>query len=79
MTTEGAKMTNEWEPIRTAPRDGTQIEVAWIVNYPNIEKIEITRWIGDSKKGKWEGDWTDRKSTRLNSSHSDRSRMPSSA
>lgn len=58
MTTEGAKMTNEWEPIRTAPRDGTQIEVAWIVNYPNIEKIEITRWIGDSKKGKWEGDWT---------------------
>ena len=37
--------------------------------YPEIEKLD-----NDALRAK-----TDRKSTRLNSSHSDRSRMPSSA
>ena len=50
-----------------------------ILNYMNFHGIEKANLLGHSLGGHYR-DWeTDRKSTRLNSSHITRSRMPSSA
>ena len=57
----------------------TLIKNAQIVNEGKIFKADVLIENVDSTWG-WYRDWeTDRKSTRLNSSHSAKSRMPSSA
>ena len=54
--------------------------MAWI-KVGQLQKGKIfTVYSGETFDWKWYRDWeTDRKSTRLNSSHSAKSRMPSSA
>ena len=51
--------------------------------YPGTDEfLKMTSWCEANAKGSWDsymGYFADRKSTRLNSSHTDISRMPSSA
>ena len=58
---------------RGLSRGHNQFEIAWGENMVTLEK-------GRAGPNTWHGwGWIDRKSTRLNSSHSQQSRMPSSA
>ena len=60
--------------IRTGKHPKTAV-VIWIVVAD--DEVFVRSWLG--AKGRWYRDQRDRKSTRLNSSHITRSRMPSSA
>ena len=67
------------KPVRIISSDlirtkQTAQALADLVNVP----VELNSKLRETNGGKWEGK-TDRKSTRLNSSHSQQSRMPSSA
>ena len=66
--TDEALYRNRWEFMRNA---GRAVVGAGMLSL--LPSKAISAFLQDKKN------WKDRKSTRLNSSHSDRSRMPSSA
>lgn len=35
---------HEWQPIQTAPKDGREIVLAWIPNWPKVEHKARARW-----------------------------------
>ena len=53
-----------WSTIRSAPHDGRLVMLAWIVNYPTLELVKVSRW----RHGKWEGNWTPTHWRKLNPS-----------
>ena len=57
--------------LRLPQRDGTDVVIFTNQQHVDVTNIKFTRYSGH--------DWTDRKSTRLNSSHIPLSRMPASA
>lgn len=43
-----------WRPIHTAPHDGTEIRLAWIVNWPTVDHTAVSFW----HSGRWSGNYT---------------------
>ena len=67
--------------VRPAPRlmNADKQEVTTAVGNGSKIKVQYNEYSGEGKFGPYQGLDLDRKSTRLNSSHSQQSRMPSSA
>ena len=71
--------TNVGRYDETGKYKWTSVKLGPDINPLEFDNIPTDGFVLNKKAGGGSSGWKDRKSTRLNSSHSDRSRMPSSA